>query len=79
MKTTVDIADALFARAKRHAQRTGRPMRALIEQGLQLALLQEEQMERYELPSCAVGDAADPDPLEAMSWQDLREHIYGAR
>jgi len=47
MKTTVDLADELLERARRHARRTGQPVRALIEEGLRLVL---QQVERY--PCC---------------------------
>src|SRR5438045_2105060 len=55
MKTTVDIADALFERAKRHAKQTGRPMRALVEEGLRRVLRQESAVARYVLPDRSVG------------------------
>ncbi len=38
MKTTVEISDDLFRRAKEYAARHGIPMREVIERGLQLAL-----------------------------------------
>jgi hypothetical protein len=79
MKTTVEISDALLERAKRHARRTGRPVRALIEEGLRLVLQQESARRRYRLPDRSVGDSAGPNPLELMSWQDLRGEIYGGR
>ena len=31
---------------------------------------------RYLLPDLSVGRAGDDDPLEAYSWQDLRETVY---
>ena len=31
----------------------------------------------YELPDASVGDPNADDPLEALSWQDLRAEIYG--
>ena len=77
MKTTVDIQDELLARAKRHARRTGRPLRAVIEEGLRQVLSPSSPRRRYRLPDCSVGEAAGRDPLEAFSWQDLREVIYG--
>jgi hypothetical protein len=79
MKTTVVIADPLLERAKRHAKRTGRPLRALIEEGLQLVLAGEAQRNRYRLPDRSVGRTGEPSPLEALSWQDLRHEIYGGR
>lgn len=79
MKTTVDIADALLVRAKRHARKTGKPLRALVEEGLRRVLALPPEHARYELPDHSVGDSAGPDPLEGMSWQDLRDQIYGGR
>jgi hypothetical protein len=79
MKTTVVIADALLNRAKRHAKRTGRTLRAVIEEGLQRVLDDEAQPPAYRLPDCSVGKAGHPSPLEALSWQDLRDEIYGGR
>jgi len=34
---------------------------------------------RYELPDRSVGKAGAKNPLEALSWQDLRDEIYGTR
>jgi hypothetical protein len=79
VKTTVDIADALLARAKRHARASGRPLRALIEEGLRRVLETERQPAGYTLPDRSVGCAGAPNPLETLSWQDLRDEIYGGR
>ncbi len=77
MKTTIDIQDALLTRARRHARRHGRPLRAVVEEGLRLVLSTPAARSRYRLPDLSVGDPAGPDPLETYSWQDLREMIYG--
>lgn len=77
MKTTVDIHDELLARAKRHATETGRPLRAVIEDGLRRVLSSSTIRERYELPDLRVGDPHAPDPLERLSWPELRELIHG--
>ena len=77
MKTTVDIQDALLLRAKRYAKRNGHPLRAVVEEGLRLVLSTPVTRSRYRLPDMSVGDPDGPDPLEAYSWQDLREMIYG--
>lgn len=77
MKTTLDIQDELLRRAKRHAQRTGRTLRAVVEEGLRQVLSTTDPSPRYHLPDHSVGDADARDPLEAYSWQDLREEIYG--
>jgi hypothetical protein len=79
MKTTVEIPDALLERARSHARRSGRPVRALIEEGLRLVLQAESRSAAYRLPDRSVGDEAGPNPLESLSWQDLRDEIYGRR
>lgn len=77
MKTTIEIQDELLARAKRHAKQTGRPLRAVVEEGLRQVLTSHTNQERYVLPDLSVGESGEPDPLEAYSWQDLRDEIYG--
>lgn len=79
VKTTLDLSDELLVRAKRLARQTGRPLRAVVEEGLRLALGAAARPGRYTLPDCSVGDPRRPNPLEGMSWQDLRDEIYGGR
>lgn len=78
MKTTLDIRDELMARAKKHARRTGQPLRALVEEGLRRVMIQEPTL-RYVLPDCSVGKPGAPNPLEALSWAELRDEIYPPR
>ena len=75
MKTTIDIQDELLARAKRHARETGRPLRAVVEEGLRMVLETPEQID-YKLPDLSVGDPSRPDPLDGYSWSDLRTNVY---
>lgn len=77
MKTTIEISDVLLDRAKRHARKTGRPLRAVVEEGLRAVL--EEKRVRYTLPDRSIGKAGAPNPLTSMSWQDVRDEIYGRR
>jgi len=79
VKTTVEIAEPLLSRAKSHAKRSGRTLKALIEEGLRLVLEEERTRSPYRLPDQSFGDANDPNPLESLSWQDLRSEIYGDR
>ncbi len=78
MKTTLDIKDDLLIRAKKLAKRTGRPLRAVVEESLRHTLSQAEQQSSYKLPDVSFGDANADDPLELLTWQDLRQEIYGA-
>ena len=77
MKTTIDIHDDLLARAKRQARHAGVPLRAVVEEGLRLALSASEPVDGYRLPDFSVGDPNAEDPLEAYTWQDLSEIIHG--
>lgn len=78
MKTTIDVQDHLLARAKRHAKETGRPLRAVVEDGLRMALdASREPPPPYRLPDLSTGDPCGRDPLAAYSWQDLSEVVYG--
>ena len=79
MKTTIDIGDALLARAKRLARRKGTTLRALVEEGLRRVLDGPPTSSGFKLPDCAVGDAQAANPLERFTWQDLRDEIYGGR
>ena len=77
MKTTVDIHDELLARAKRHARKSRRPLRAVIEEGLRQVLDAPAPRSHYRLSDLSVGNPDNADPLESYSWQDLRAMIYG--
>ena len=76
MKTTLDIQDELLARAKLHARKTGRPLSAIVEEGLRHVLYAAPVRNRYRLPDLSVGCARDRDPMEANSWRDIRDMIY---
>ena len=79
MKTTMDIQDELLDQAKLHAERTGRSLQALVEDGLRrvLSTVSSDGDEGYRLPDCSVGDARGPDQMAQCSWQELRAMIYG--
>lgn len=79
MKTTIDIADALLERAKRHARKTGRPLRAVVEDGIRRVLEAPPAPSTSELPDCSVGDPRGKNPLAAYTWSELRDEIYGGR
>ena len=79
MKATVEISDALLLRAKRLARKSGRTLRALVEDGLRRVLDAEPDTAPYELPDLSTGTVGGPDPLERFSWQELRDEMYGGR
>ena len=77
MKTTIEIHDELLIRAKRLASETGRPLRAVVEDGLRLVCEAGADAKRYALPDVRRGDPDASDPLARYSWPELRELIYG--
>lgn len=77
MKTTIDIRDDLLAQATRHAKRSGLPLSAVIEDGIQRVLSDRPSSDHYNPPDMSVGDPDDPDPLKSYSWSELRDMIYG--
>ncbi len=79
VKTTLDLSDELLKRAKKQARKQGKPLRALVEEGLRLALRSAPARKRYVLPDRSVGSPKAESPLDALSWQDLRDQIYGGR
>ena len=79
MKTTLDIHDELLTRAKRRARQTGRPLRALVEDGLRHVLSETSERSPYRLPDMSVGDPNGPNPLEHLSWAEVRDLIYEGR
>lgn len=74
---TLDIHDDLLTRAKRHAQETRRPLRAVVEEGLRLVLSKETPPKRYILPDRSYGGPETHNPLASYTWPELRDIIYG--
>ncbi len=81
METRLDIREDLLARAERHAAATGRPLRAVVEDGLRAVLPPRPAAPAngYRLPDRSVGDPAGPDPLAGLGWPELRSLIHDDR
>ena len=77
MKTTIDIQDELLARAEEYARKSGRTLRAVVEEGLREVLDGPKHQTQYRLPDLSTGNPGSSDPLESCSWQDLRNLTYG--
>lgn len=73
MKTTIDIADALMARSRKVAQREGVALRALVEEGLWLALERRKKKTRFKLRDASVSGAG---LRLGQSWGLPRELAY---
>ena len=79
MKTTVELPDDLLERSKAVARRENSTLKALIEEGLRLAL-----QARRRKPAAAFtlqpfqGDGLSPEFADA-GWEKLRDEIYRDR
>jgi hypothetical protein len=74
MKTTIDLSDALFAAAKRHAAKHGTTLRAVIEQSLAHTLREKSPPDGFKLRDASVGGKGLTDAARALSgsaWRDL--------
>ncbi len=78
MKTTVEIADPLFAEAKAEAQRRGVTVRALIEDGLR-RVIAEPTTTRYTLPDLSYGTGGPTEAWLGATWEEKLEVIYEGR
>ena len=73
MKTTIDIADALFEHGKHVASREGITFRALVEEGLRIALERREHRSAFVLRDAAVDGAG---LVNGQVWALPRELAY---
>jgi hypothetical protein len=76
MKTTVEIADDLIARAKALAIRRNTTLRALIEQGLRQVLSDEQQPADFRLRDGSVDGQGLRDEFRDKDWAALRRAAY---
>ena len=80
MKTTLDIADPLFAEAKRIAARDGETLRSLVEQGLRKVLAERSRKAKpFKLRDASFKGAGMTPEFEGASWDKIRDAIYEGR
>jgi len=79
MKTTIEMPDELLARARQVAQRDGATLKALLEEGLHLALRARAQKRAAVLRVQPFrGDGLTPE-FQQAGWERLRDEIYRDR
>jgi hypothetical protein len=79
MKTTIDIADAILARAKALAVRERRTLRQIVEEGLQLVLRSRRQPGRFRLRRVSFRGSGLASDLSEGSWEAIRDRAYDGR
>jgi Arc/MetJ family transcription regulator len=79
MKTTVEIADALLAEARKVITRDDTTLRALVEAGLRDQLRARRKRQPFKLRLITFGgDGLHPQVGEA-AWENVRDLIYEGR
>ena len=80
MKTIVEISDALLKEAKKAAARERTTVRALIEQGLRLALQERAAPAKpFRLRRASFRGRGLSAEAKALGWERLREIAYEGR
>jgi len=82
MKTTVEISDSVLTAAKGTAQRERTTLRALIEEGLRLALERRERQAgraSFRLRDASVGGHGLRPELQHAPWEQIRDLVYHGR
>jgi hypothetical protein len=81
MKTTIELTDDLLERGKAVARRENSTQRALIEEGLRLALRERARRRKRSVPFTVQpfnGDGLSPEFADA-GWERVRDEIYRDR
>ncbi len=71
MKTTIDITDDLAIKAKELAAKGGTTLRAVVEQGIRMALEDERLVQRYQLPDRSVQGRGLQPEFQNKPWSDI--------
>ena len=79
MKTTIELPEALFNKAKKHALKHGTTLKALIEQGLHQVLAQKSTPPTFTLPDASVDGKGLNTAFQEGNWEQLRDTIYTGR
>jgi hypothetical protein len=79
MKTTLDISEPLLKEAKKIARKHGTTVRALVEQGLRLALSERQEERNFKMRDGSVGGKGLHPEASGRSWEELRERSYEGR
>lgn len=79
MKTTIDIANDLAVRARELAAKRGTTLRAVVEEGLRMALAGDRVEMQYRLPDKSVQGRGLQREFQAKPWSDILEASYGGR
>jgi Arc/MetJ family transcription regulator len=79
MKTTIDIADALLAEAKRIARREHTTVRELVETGLRRVVAERRRRTPFRLRKASFDGDGMRAPVRDVGWDGVLSAIYEGR
>ena len=79
MKTTIDIADALLAEAKRIARREQTTLRELVELGLRRVVEERRRRRPFRLRKASFAGSGVQAQLRDLGWDGVLAVIYEGR
>jgi hypothetical protein len=79
MRTSIDLPDALFAKAKRLAQALGTTLRELAIEGFEAVLDRHRRRAPFRLHDASYGEGGLADGLDETDWDRIRDLAYEGR
>jgi hypothetical protein len=79
VRTTLDLPDPLFQKAKRLARERGIPFRAVVAEGLQLLLKEQKSKEVFHLVDASFHGDGLATGLSETDWERIRDLAYEGR
>lgn len=79
MRTSLDLPDALFAKAKRLARARGTTLRELAIEGLEAVLDRHRRRAPFLLRDASYGEGGLADGLDETDWDRIRDLAYEGR
>ncbi len=79
MKITVVIPAALLAEAKKIAAKEGRPVRALVEEGLRRLIAERKRTTAFRLRKVTFKGKGLQPHLAGATWEQIRDTAYEGR
>jgi hypothetical protein len=79
MKTTVEISDPLMREARKAAEREGRTLRSLLEEGLREVLAGRERKRKFRLRDGSFEGKGVQAGVDLSDWETIRSLVYEER
>ena len=79
MRTSIDLPDALFAKAKRLAKARGTTLRELTIEGLETVLERHRPRATFRLRDASYGEGGLTEGLDETDWDRIRDLAYEGR